>query len=71
MAYWEVPEDFHPRLEQAAIPTKRGADNPVAKAYLDFLRSLAARPIIDRYGFQLPAQPWLPRDRARAVAGSS
>ncbi len=56
-AYWEVPEELHPRLEQAAILTKRGADNPAAKAYLDFLRSPEARPIFDRYGFRLPAQP--------------
>jgi molybdate transport system substrate-binding protein len=53
--HWaEIPTDFYPKLEQAAILTARGAKNPAARAYLDYLRSKEARAIFDRYGFRLP-----------------
>lgn len=51
----EVPEDWHSPLEQGAVLTIRGAGNPAARAYLEFLRSPAARQIFHRYGFRLPA----------------
>lgn len=50
----EIPTDFYPKLEQAAILTARGAKNPAAKAYVEFLRTKEARAIFDRYGFRLP-----------------
>ena len=50
----EIPaEDYNP-LEQGAVLTKQGAGHPLARAYLDFLRSPEARAIFDRYGFRLP-----------------
>jgi len=52
--FFEIPETSYPRLEQAAVLTKRGKENPPAKTYLEFLRSEAARAIFDRYGFRLP-----------------
>jgi molybdate transport system substrate-binding protein len=52
----EIPTDFYPKLEQAAILTARGAKNPAARAYLDYLRSKEARAIFDRYGFRLPGK---------------
>lgn len=55
--WWPVPEATHPRLEQGGILTQRGATNETAKAYLDFLRSPAARVIFDRYGFRPAADP--------------
>ncbi len=51
----EVPADWHAPLEQGAVLTTRGAGNPAARAYLEFLRSPAARRIFHRYGFRLPA----------------
>lgn len=50
----EVPESNYPRLEQAAVLTKKGAENPMAAKYLEFLRSPEARAVFDRYGFRLP-----------------
>lgn len=47
-----LPPDAHPPLEQAAVVTRRGAGRPAAAAYLEFLRSPAARAVFDRYGFQ-------------------
>lgn len=51
---WLVPEEAHPRLEQAAVIT-RGARSPqAARALLDYLRSAEGQTILKRYGFQLP-----------------
>lgn len=52
--YFEIPETSHPRLEQGAVLTQRGAGNPAARKYIEFLRSAGARAIFDRYGFRLP-----------------
>ncbi len=52
----EIPADFYPKLEQGAVVTAPGAKNPLAAAYIGFLRSPEARVIFDRYGFQLPAR---------------
>ena len=50
----EIPTDDYAVLEQGAVLTKEGAKNPLARAYLEFLRSADARAIFDRYGFRLP-----------------
>ena len=50
----EVPESDYPTLEQAAVLTKKGANNPAAGQYLEFLRTPEARAVFDRYGFRLP-----------------
>lgn len=58
--HWvEIPTDFYPKLEQAAILTAQGASGgsrTAARAYLEFLRSKEARAIFDRYGFRLPGK---------------
>jgi molybdate transport system substrate-binding protein len=48
-----VPAEMSPRLEQAAVLTKRGRSNPTAARYLAFLASEEARAVFDRYGFQV------------------
>jgi molybdate transport system substrate-binding protein len=53
--YYRIAEDQYPRLEQGAVITSHGAANPLAKAYIEFLRSPQARTVFDRYGFLLPA----------------
>ena len=52
--YALIPEDAHPRLEQGAVLTVRGARNPEAQAYMEFLKGLLARSIFEKYGFVLP-----------------
>lgn len=52
--FYEIPETSHPRLEQGAVLTNMGKGNPLARTYLDFLRSAPARAIFNRYGFRLP-----------------
>jgi molybdate transport system substrate-binding protein len=52
----EISPTLYEPLEQAAVLTTRAAQNPTAKAYLDFLRSEAAREIFRRYGYGRPAE---------------
>jgi molybdate transport system substrate-binding protein len=52
--WWLIPEEAHPLLEQAAVLTRRGETNALAKVYLDFLRSESAASIFERFGFRLP-----------------
>ena len=48
---WEVPTAYYAPIEQAVVLLKTGADNPAARAFLDFLKSDAAREIITAYGY--------------------
>lgn len=50
--WWEVPVDTYNKLEQGVILTKAGANNALAKAYVEFLKTDEARVIFDRYGFK-------------------
>lgn len=52
----EIPADKYAPLEQAVILTKKGTENPLAKTYLEFLKTPEARAIFDRYGFRLPGK---------------
>jgi molybdate transport system substrate-binding protein len=54
---WLLPPDAFPRLEQGAVLTRQGARSPLARRYLAFLRSPAARAIFERYGFLAPGTP--------------
>ena len=49
----EVPVEFYGKLEQGAVLTTAGAKNPLARAYLDFLRTPEARKIFDKFGFRM------------------
>ncbi len=50
--WWEVPADTYNKLEQGVVLTKPGMSNPLARAYIDFLKTDEARAIFDRYGFK-------------------
>lgn len=50
----EISADKYAPLEQAVVLTKQGTVNPLAEAYLEFLRTPEARKIFDGYGFRLP-----------------
>ncbi len=52
--YWLIPQDAHPRLEQAAAIRKSSAHAAAARQFLTYLRSEAARARLRRYGFELP-----------------
>ncbi|MEJ2610850.1 MAG: molybdate ABC transporter substrate-binding protein [Candidatus Thiodiazotropha sp.] len=48
---WEIPSDAYSPIDQAAILLKKGENNPAAEAYLKFLKSDAAREVIERFGY--------------------
>lgn len=51
---WALPAGSYPALEQGAIITARGKDNPAAARYLQFLRSQRGRALLAGCGFMLP-----------------
>lgn len=48
---WEIPDEYHAPIEQAAVLLNKGSENPAAVDFLEFLRSDAAREVIERYGY--------------------
>ena len=49
-----IPSDQYAAIKQGAILLNKGADNPAAKALLDYFKSDKARAIISKYGYELP-----------------
>ena len=50
---WIVPSDRYAPIKQAAVLLNLGAENPAAKALLDYLKSAPALAIIEKYGYDL------------------
>ena len=48
---WEVPASLHAPLQQDAVLLNPGRGNPAATAFLAYLRSPAARAVIEAYGY--------------------
>ena len=48
---WPVPEALYTPIRQDAVLLKRGKNNPVAQAFLDYLRSDSVRAIVHKYGY--------------------
>jgi molybdate transport system substrate-binding protein len=53
---WIVPEALHNPITQGAVLLKSGAANPAAMAFLDYLKSSAARVMIEKFGYNVPTQ---------------
>jgi len=53
-SYWLVPADEYQPIDQGAVIIKASANQDGAKAFLDFLRTPAARQVMRNYGFVLP-----------------
>ncbi len=54
-AYWEVPADAHPAIEQGAVILKSSKHQGAARQFLEFLKSPSGQEIMTRYGFTLPS----------------
>ncbi len=48
---WDVPQALFEPIRQDAVLLNPGADNPAARAFLDFLRGPEAVTVIDAYGY--------------------
>ena len=48
---WEVPAAWHAPIVQSAVLLKRGARNPAARGFLDYLQSPAAEKRIRAFGY--------------------
>lgn len=48
---WIVPNDLHAPIRQDALLLSHGANNPAARALMDYLKSPPARALIKRYGY--------------------
>lgn len=63
---WDIPENMHPPIEQAAILMKNAKNKEAARAFLDFVKTDEARATLAKYGFSFPvrksttstANPW-------------
>lgn len=51
---WIVPQNLYAPIKQDAVLLTLGAENPAAKALLDYLKSASAKTIIQKYGYDLP-----------------
>ncbi len=49
---WIVPETLYAPILQDVVLLKTGEDDPVARAFMKFLRGEEARAIIERYGYE-------------------
>jgi molybdate transport system substrate-binding protein len=50
-SHWQVPQTLYDPIEQGAVLLKKGATNPIAQAFLDFLQSPAAVKVIKDFGY--------------------
>jgi molybdate transport system substrate-binding protein len=48
---WIVPESLYSPIRQDAVLLRKGSENPVARAFLEFLRGQAAFAIVGKYGY--------------------
>jgi len=53
-AFWEVPVEAYPRLEQGAVVLKAAKDSKAARAFLDYIKSSGGTAVFKRYGFFVP-----------------
>jgi len=52
---WDVPADLHAPIKQDAVLLNHGRSNQTAKAFLAYLRSGAARSVIEKLGYHFKA----------------
>lgn len=51
---WVVPVDLHAPIRQDVVLLKKGADDPAARSFLDFLKGPEARAVIEKFGYGAP-----------------
>jgi molybdate transport system substrate-binding protein len=51
---WVVPAADHTPIVQQAVLLHTGDNNPAARAFMDYLKTPAAKAVIRRYGYEVP-----------------
>ena len=51
---WIVPKSYYSPIEQQAVLLKRAENNTAARAFFNYLKSIQARNVFEKYGFSLP-----------------
>lgn len=51
-ARWDVPAEMHGPITQGAVLLKHGEDNRAAQGFLDYLKSDAAKAVIQDFGYR-------------------
>ncbi|MDD2815501.1 MAG: molybdate ABC transporter substrate-binding protein [Thiotrichaceae bacterium] len=51
---WIVPQKYYPPLKQQGVLLKRAQNDKSAVAFLNFMKTPAARNIIEKYGYSVP-----------------
>jgi len=54
-AYWEVPAEAHPSLDQGAVILKQSKHQEAARQFLEFIKGPHGQEIMKRYGFVVPS----------------
>jgi molybdate transport system substrate-binding protein len=54
---WKIPANLYPSIEQAVVILKDAKNKSQARAFLDFVKSDAARATLSKYGFVIPGSP--------------
>jgi molybdate transport system substrate-binding protein len=54
---WEIPSSMYPALEQGAVILKDAQNKESATAFLEFIKTAAARATLAKYGFTIPTPP--------------
>ena len=52
---WEIPAETYPPIEQGAVVLKSAKNKNAARAFLEFVSSVAGRKILEKHGFAIPA----------------
>lgn len=52
---YEVPIDLYRPIAQGAVLLNKGANNPAAEAFMNFLKGDVARRIVENHGYRLPS----------------
>jgi molybdate transport system substrate-binding protein len=54
---WEIPGNYYPPLQQAAVMINASSNRAAAKAFLEFIKSKEGRKILSKYGLPPPEKP--------------
>jgi molybdenum ABC transporter, periplasmic molybdate-binding protein len=54
-AYWQIPAEAHPPLEQGAVILKQSKNQETVRHFLTFMQGPQGQEIMTRYGFTLPS----------------